>query len=238
MSDADRLHPFTPDCQVRVLTEMCATCIFRPGNLMHLRRGRLATIVNDHQQADGNLICHSTLPYFGDGVEPALCRGPRRPVRARSAPADGGQPRHRHPGRCPTRPEGSTVRIALPPLHPGAITVGDAVRVFDVNRRSVQPAGGWPGVVEKVGRRLVRISYNRTVEPFRLDTRSVNDNYGHRHFETLAEVGARTRMHTAVEFLARHGVTLEPRHRLTVEQVEAMVLALDDTLDQGQETNG
>jgi hypothetical protein len=84
------------------------------------------------------------------------------------------------------------VRIALPPLHPGAITVGDAVRVFDVNR----------------------------------------------HFETLAEVGARTRMHTAVEFLARHGVTLEPRHRLTVEQVEAMVLALDDTLDQGQETNG
>jgi hypothetical protein len=75
MSDADRLHPFTPDCQVRVLTEMCATCIFRPGNLMHLRRGRLATIVNDHQQADGNLICHSTLPYFGDGVEPALCRG-------------------------------------------------------------------------------------------------------------------------------------------------------------------
>lgn len=62
--------------QVRVLAEMCETCIFRPGNLMHLRPGRLAAIVKDHRAHDSNLVCHSTLPAAAPrGLKPALCRG-------------------------------------------------------------------------------------------------------------------------------------------------------------------
>ena len=65
-----------PDGRVRVLSEQCATCIFRPGNLMHLRRGRLADIVRQCQTRDTNVVCHSTLPAIApDGVKPAFCRG-------------------------------------------------------------------------------------------------------------------------------------------------------------------
>lgn len=66
---------WTGEGDVRVMNDMCSTCIFRPGNLMHLRKGRVATIVKDHRARDSNLVCHLTLPEWGAGVEPALCRG-------------------------------------------------------------------------------------------------------------------------------------------------------------------
>lgn len=60
----------------QVLSERCATCVFRPGNLMHLSPGRLAVIIESNVSAGAALICHSTLPY---GPHPevgqAVCRG-------------------------------------------------------------------------------------------------------------------------------------------------------------------
>lgn len=61
---------------VRVLSDMCATCILRPGNLMHLEPGRLQDMVTEARQAEGYIICHRTLPYGGHGQPgEALCRG-------------------------------------------------------------------------------------------------------------------------------------------------------------------
>jgi hypothetical protein len=61
----------------RLLSAQCETCVFRPGNPMHLRPGRLRALVSDNLR-DGSpgLICHDTLSY---GAHPdfggALCRG-------------------------------------------------------------------------------------------------------------------------------------------------------------------
>jgi len=60
----------------RLLSEQCSTCVGRPGNLMHLRPGRLRKLINDNiQQGAQGLVCHQTLSYgghpeFGD----AFCR--------------------------------------------------------------------------------------------------------------------------------------------------------------------
>jgi hypothetical protein len=61
----------------RVLSEQCATCIFRPGNPMNLKEGRLMSMVNDaNREGNQGVICHDTLTY---GPFPeyggALCRG-------------------------------------------------------------------------------------------------------------------------------------------------------------------
>ena len=61
----------------RLLASQCATCIFRPGNPMHLRDGRLREMVTGAlQQGSQGIICHDTLSY---GAHPdfggALCRG-------------------------------------------------------------------------------------------------------------------------------------------------------------------
>lgn len=55
---------------LRVCTEMCSDCVFRPGNLMHLRAGRLAQMVRDSVAADSFIACHQTL-----GGDEAVCRG-------------------------------------------------------------------------------------------------------------------------------------------------------------------
>lgn len=59
----------------RLLTEKCATCIFRSGNPMRLRPGRLRDMVT-RGIVGGGITCHSTLSYgahpdFGE----AMCRG-------------------------------------------------------------------------------------------------------------------------------------------------------------------
>lgn len=60
----------------RVLSEQCSTCIGRPGNLMHLREGRLKNMVNEAlREGRQGIICHQTLSY-GDNPDfgGALCR--------------------------------------------------------------------------------------------------------------------------------------------------------------------
>lgn len=53
------------------MAERCETCIFRPGNLMHLQPQRVRGMVNEIKRDDGCIPCHKTL----DLVEQAICRG-------------------------------------------------------------------------------------------------------------------------------------------------------------------
>lgn len=59
----------------KLLAERCATCVFRPGNLMHLSAGRLADLIQSNIDAGALLICHSTLPDWDPEVDKAICRG-------------------------------------------------------------------------------------------------------------------------------------------------------------------
>jgi hypothetical protein len=59
----------------RLCAEKCSTCIFRPGNLMHLQPGRVRQMVRDTLAAGSYITCHATLPYADTGSEPAICRG-------------------------------------------------------------------------------------------------------------------------------------------------------------------
>ncbi|MBQ1022774.1 hypothetical protein [Micromonospora sp. C95] len=61
--------------KTRRLARECATCIFKPGNPMHLDPGRLKQMVTEACGDAGYIICHSTLPYAGSPVPPAVCRG-------------------------------------------------------------------------------------------------------------------------------------------------------------------
>lgn len=65
-------HNVYRDGRVHVLSEMCATCIFRPGNLMHLRSGRVREMVDSARGDESTIVCHSTLE---PGVDDAACRG-------------------------------------------------------------------------------------------------------------------------------------------------------------------
>lgn len=66
--------PVYRDGKVHVLAEKCATCIFRPGNLMDLQPGRVKGMVDDCLAEDGgNIPCHSTI--YEEEVQPAICRG-------------------------------------------------------------------------------------------------------------------------------------------------------------------
>ena len=56
--------------RVHVLAARCATCIFRAGNLMELRRGRVAEMIEEATRNDSCIVCHETLS--GDN---AACRG-------------------------------------------------------------------------------------------------------------------------------------------------------------------
>ncbi len=75
----NRLNAFR-DGKVHVCQDLCATCVFRPGNLMHLEPGRLADMVAQARGNESAIICHSTLA--ADGVDKAVCRGfyDRRPT--------------------------------------------------------------------------------------------------------------------------------------------------------------
>lgn len=109
-----------------------------------------------------------------------------------------------------------------------ALTVGQEVRVFDVNHHRRRPdLGGWPGVVTKVGRKLADITYHCTTETFRMDTCRVNDEYGHRWYRTVAQAELDQRRGAAVAALGRRGVRLDPNCDLSLEEVEAMAAALD-----------
>jgi hypothetical protein len=72
--DGDDPHvaPHGPfrDGRVWVLSEKCATCIFRPGNRMHLAPGRVRQMVAACIEQDTVISCHETY----DGAR-SVCRG-------------------------------------------------------------------------------------------------------------------------------------------------------------------
>lgn len=59
--------------RMHVQAEMCATCIFRPGNKMQLRRGRVRAMVDEAKADDGTIPCHETIA--GQRKQQAICRG-------------------------------------------------------------------------------------------------------------------------------------------------------------------
>lgn len=59
--------------KVHVCAQLCSTCVFRPGNLMHLEPGRLAAMVAEAKANESAIICHSTL--YRAGADNAICRG-------------------------------------------------------------------------------------------------------------------------------------------------------------------
>lgn len=60
----------------RVLAQMCATCVFRPGNVMRLQPGRLKVMVDESVANGAWITCHETLPYgIHPDAEQAICRG-------------------------------------------------------------------------------------------------------------------------------------------------------------------
>lgn len=61
------------DGKVHVQTKKCSTCIYRPGNLMHLQPGRKEGMQAD-ALADGGVIpCHQTI--HGTREQESVCRG-------------------------------------------------------------------------------------------------------------------------------------------------------------------
>lgn len=56
-----------------LFAEKCSTCIFRPGNLMHLQPDRLADLAAQNQAVGSMLICHKTT--HGQAQHEAMCRG-------------------------------------------------------------------------------------------------------------------------------------------------------------------
>ncbi len=69
-------HEVFRDGTVHVLADRCSTCIFRPGNLVHLEPGRVKNMVDDcvsDESGGGNIPCHSTV--WTRDVQPAICRG-------------------------------------------------------------------------------------------------------------------------------------------------------------------
>lgn len=57
----------------KVKAAMCPTCIFRPGNPMHLEPGRVKGMVEECRQEDSYIVCHDTLG--GRQRDEAMCRG-------------------------------------------------------------------------------------------------------------------------------------------------------------------
>lgn len=64
------------DGKVHVMADKCATCIYRPGNLMNLTPGRVKDLADAAVTAGSAITCHSTLPALTaeEGHE-AICRG-------------------------------------------------------------------------------------------------------------------------------------------------------------------
>ena len=63
--------------EVRLLSERCSTCIFRPGNPFRATMpARIRDMIADAVADEGHVTCHATLPGSAPaGVEPAICRG-------------------------------------------------------------------------------------------------------------------------------------------------------------------
>lgn len=78
-------HNTFRDGRLHVRATMCETCIFRPGNLMHLAAGRVQQMIEDATRSGGAIVCHCTLyPPAGQPRANAVCRGffERHPTQA------------------------------------------------------------------------------------------------------------------------------------------------------------
>jgi hypothetical protein len=53
------------------MAERCGSCIFRPGNRMSLRPGRVRDMLREVKVNDGCIPCHETT----DNEKQAVCRG-------------------------------------------------------------------------------------------------------------------------------------------------------------------
>jgi len=69
--DEGRRNDVAQPGEIRLCSRMCDTCIFRPGNPMHLDPGRVAGMVQSARADEGHIVCHTTL----DTDSPAICRG-------------------------------------------------------------------------------------------------------------------------------------------------------------------
>jgi hypothetical protein len=58
----------------RLLSRKCATCIYRPGNPMHLQPGRRDQMQATAVERGSWIVCHSTLPAAGQ-PDAGICRG-------------------------------------------------------------------------------------------------------------------------------------------------------------------
>lgn len=63
--------------KVHVCATQCETCIFRPGNLMQLQRGRVAGMVSESKAKEAAITCHETINYSSTdtSTQQAICRG-------------------------------------------------------------------------------------------------------------------------------------------------------------------
>ena len=64
-------HNIYRDGRIHVLSEQCSTCIFRPGNLMQLSKGRVKEMVELSRRNESCIVCHQTLGTKHN----AVCRG-------------------------------------------------------------------------------------------------------------------------------------------------------------------
>lgn len=60
--------------RIHVMSKLCETCIFRPGNKMDLEPGRVEAMVKATAKTDGCIPCHTTT-YGQDKRGEAACRG-------------------------------------------------------------------------------------------------------------------------------------------------------------------
>lgn len=63
------------DGELHVVSEKCSTCIFRPGNKMHLNQGRVKGMVENAIADETVIVCHKTLEYAPGDTPPATCNG-------------------------------------------------------------------------------------------------------------------------------------------------------------------
>jgi hypothetical protein len=87
--DGQRQDPNDHENRVlRLCARKCSTCIFRPGNKMGLRPGRVTSMVQASLDGQGEIVCHNTLTYAGTGIPESICHGywqlPTAPYRAMS----------------------------------------------------------------------------------------------------------------------------------------------------------
>lgn len=70
-----RTHVYR-DGKVHVMARKCATCIYRPGNLMKLDAGRKDQMQADAIRDEGVIPCHQTIEaYHGTSGAESVCRG-------------------------------------------------------------------------------------------------------------------------------------------------------------------